>query len=54
MKQREKGTFIRTYQRKNQTAYHKKVKAAENFLFQTQFFRPQMVRQLCIIRLMSL
>ncbi|MFS0948444.1 tyrosine-type recombinase/integrase [Enterococcus durans] len=41
MRQREKGTFIKTYQRKNQTAYHKKVKAAENFLFSNTIFQTQ-------------
>nr|WP_261796647.1 site-specific integrase [Enterococcus durans] len=41
MKQREKGTFIKTYQRKNQTAYHKKVKAAETFLFSNTIFQTQ-------------
>uniref|UniRef100_UPI0036F31B73 tyrosine-type recombinase/integrase n=1 Tax=Enterococcus durans TaxID=53345 RepID=UPI0036F31B73 len=41
MRQREKGTFIRTYQRKNQTTYHKKVKASENFLFSTTIFQTQ-------------
>jgi integrase len=41
MKQREKGTFIKTYQRKKQTAYHKKVKASANFLFSPTIFQTQ-------------
>ena len=41
MKLREKGTFIKTYQRKNQTAYRKKVKAAEQFLFSSTIFQTQ-------------
>nr|WP_241546160.1 site-specific integrase [Enterococcus villorum] len=41
MKQRKKGTFIKTYQRKNQTAYHKKVKSSANFLFSPTIFQTQ-------------
>ncbi|WP_430596793.1 tyrosine-type recombinase/integrase [Enterococcus sp. DIV0175] len=41
MRQRETGTFIKTYQRKKQTAYHKKVKASEHFLFSTTIFQTQ-------------
>lgn len=41
MRQREKGTFIKTYQRRNQTSYHKKVRASEQFLFSTTIFQTQ-------------